>query len=282
MKFSKVTVVAGGLLLILQHLTNGQSGPASAGGMVHAFTREDSAYSRAIPEQTQRIEATIDQRLSAITNLVCHEQIARYARKGNSISQLDTLDVNVEVLNGTERYSRIRRKEKTFSDMREVPGTWSVGEMATLLSATRDAIGLGDIRVGQDELEHWGRSLLMMFKYPASSRRWYLRANSRVNWLPFEGRVWTSPLTGEILRVTWVANDLPADSGVAQVLWTVDFSPVNLSSLMVTVPQKALYQVTYKNRADHVDWNVTSFSEYRRYYSDSAIHFDGEDQSGEK
>jgi hypothetical protein len=278
MKFRTAIVSAGILLLCLQHAIHAQNQPGSnPPAFAKAFTRGPSAPSKGVHQlsaQAQRIEAALNQRLWALANVICHEQIARFARRGKTTNQLDTLDLNVEVLGGIEKYSRILLKQKQYPNMQKLPGTWSVGEMAALLSATRDAIDLGEVQVGEEEVSDLGRSSTMTFSYAAGAQRWYLRANSQIHWLPFEGRVWTSPETGEIRRISWLARDLPTETGVAQVLWTVDFSPVDLSSLVVTLPEKALFQITYKNGADRVDWNVTRFSEYRRYGSDTAIHFD--------
>jgi hypothetical protein len=278
MKFRTAIVSAGILLLCLQHAIHAQNQPESnTPAFGNAFTRGPSVPFKAahqLSDQAQRIESALDQRLAALANVICHEQIARYARRGKTTSQMDTLDVNVEVLGGIEKYSRILLKQKQYPNMQKLPGTWSMGEMATVLSATRDAINLGDAQIGQDEPSDLGRSSMMTFTYPAGSQRWYLRVNSQIHWLPFEGRVWTSSETGEILRISWLARDLPTGTGVAQVLWTVDFSPVNLSPVVVTLPAKAVFQITYRNSEDHVDWNVTQFSEYRRYASESAIHFD--------
>ena len=278
MKFRTAIVSAGILLLGLQHASHAQDKPeTNIPAMGNAFTRSPSAPSKAVHQlsaQAKRIEAALDQRLWALANVICHEQIARFARRGKATNQLDTLDVNVEVLDGIEKYSRILLKQKQYPNMQKLPGTWSVGEMATLLSATRDAIDLGEVQVGEEEVSDLGRSSTMTFSYAASAQRWYLRANSQIHWLPFEGRIWTSPDTGEIRRISWFARDLPTETGVAQVLWTVDFSPVDLSSLVVTLPEKALFQITYKNGEDKVDWNVTHFSQYRSYGSDNAVNFD--------
>lgn len=282
MKHRTATVFSCILLLSLQHAIEAQNQPEQNPPVAgNAFTRGGvsaiSAPSKAahmVSAQARRIESALDQRLKALTNVICHEEIARYARRGKTTSQVDTLDLNVEVLDGIEKYSGIRRKQKVYPNMQKLPGTWSVGEMATLLSATRDAINLGDAEVGMDELADFGKSSMVTFSYTAGSRRWYLKANSQVHWLPFEGRIWTSPETGEIRRISWLASDVPTESGVAQVLWTVDFSPVDLAPQVVTLPEKAVFQITYKNGADHVDWNVTHFSEYRRYGSETAIHFE--------
>lgn len=268
MRFQAASIIAGTLLLCL-HGIKAQS--------VSGFAASDNSFtrsSRLIPAQARRIESALDERLRTLANVICHEQIARYAKKGSTTSQIDSLDVNVEVLEGVEKYSDIRRREKMYTDMQELPGTWSVGEMATLLSSTRDAIEQGNVQVSQAEAPDLGSSSVVTFRYAAESRRWYIKANSRLHWLSFEGRVWCAPDSGEIRRISWVANDLPADSGAAEVLWTVDFSRVNLSPLVVSLPEKALFQVTYRAGADRVDWNVTRFSDYRRYGTETAIHFD--------
>jgi hypothetical protein len=227
----------------------------------------------------RRIEAGLDERLSALANILCHERIARYVQNGPATSFLDSLDTNVEIDNGVERYSGIRSKHKVFGDMASVPGSWSVGEMATVLRTTLDAIRQGTGQIGQDELAGAGPTVVMAFRYPASSLRWYLKVKSEIYWMAFEGRVWASPKTGEIRRISWHACDPPAESGVSDVLWTVDFSPMNIFSRTLTLPQQAVYQVTYPQVTypqgpNRIDRNVTNFSHYRRYGADSAIHFD--------
>jgi hypothetical protein len=224
--------------------------------------------------QNALMESALDRQLLAVGAVVCHETIARYSRNGNATTHLDTLETDVDVIDGTERYSTVQRKRKAFSGMHDVPGTWSVGEVATLLQISRDAVRLGIAQIGEEETAGLGRTLAMTFTYSGDARRWYLKVKSQLYWMPFEGRVWVSPETGEVLRISWHACDVPAESGVSEVLWTVDFKPVDVSSRPLTLPLEARYQVTYEHRADRIDWNVTHFSQYRRYGTDSSIHFD--------
>lgn len=276
MKSKTISICAGVLLLFcVQHSINAQnSAEYPAGGNSVSHAPAPALTTIFVSDQARRIEFAINQRLRTLANVVCHEQIARYAKRGNTTSQMDTLDVNVEVQEGVEKYSEIRRREKVYSGMEKLPGTWSVGEMATLLTATRDALAQGGVAVGQSEAPDLGHTSVISFSYPAESRRWYLKAHSQVHWLAFEGRVWASPETGEIRRISWLANNLPADSGATQVLWTVDFGPVDLTTAVVTLPEKALFEITYRDGRDRVDWNVTRFSEYKQFGSESAIHFD--------
>lgn len=230
--------------------------------------------------RAEQIEQAIDERIWALSNVTCHEETERYEVRGSATRETGILETNVEVLNGSEKYSAIRMNQKKFPDMHHVPGTWSVGEMVTLLQVTRDAIDAGQVQFADDETADLGKTVIMTFTYPAYSQRWYLKVKSQLHWMPFEGRVWESPETGEILRVTWRAASLPADIGVSEVTWTVDFKSVDISSLVMTLPTEARYQVTYRSGGNRIDRNVTHFSEYRRYGSDSAIRFE-DVQAGE-
>jgi hypothetical protein len=226
------------------------------------------------PERLTRMQSDLDQRLSALSNIICHEQITRYLRDGKVTRQLDLLETDVEVAKGVEKYSSIRRKNKLYSDIFKVPGTWSVGEVVTLVRTTRDALDLPSGLTETDDNSDLGPTRLTTFRYPASANRWYLKVKGEILWLPFEGHIWTNAETGEILRLSWRANQLPPESGVSEVLWTVDFKPVDLASMVLTLPQEAFYQVAYRNGENRADWNITRFSGYRRFAADSAIRFD--------
>ena len=262
MRIRTVTVLASTLLLGLQPLTIAQS---------HQDRPSDPDH---IPGQTDQVASVLDRQLTALANVVCHEQIERFAKKGTTTSQLDTLDTDVSVMNGMEKYSGIVKNGKTFQDLTHVKGTWSVGEVITLLRITRDAFKDGAIQVGQDDAAGLGRTNLMTFAYPASSQRWFLKVKSQLHWMSFEGKVWSSPETGEILRESWRASQLPPEAGVSEVVWTVDFKPVDIFARMLPLPREARFEVTYKPGENRTDWNVTRFSEYRRFGTDSAIHFD--------
>jgi hypothetical protein len=226
------------------------------------------------PLRLMKMQSDLDQRLTALSNIICHEQISRYSQNGKTTRQLDVLETDVAVANGVEKYSSIYRKNKLYSDIFRVPGTWSVGEVVTLVRTTRDALDLPSELTESSDNSDLGPTLLTTFGYPASANRWFLKVKAETLWLPFEGRIWTSVETGEILRVSWKATQLPLESGVSEVLWTVDFKPVDLASKILTLPQEAFYRVTYRNGDNRADWNITRFSGYRRFGADTSIHFD--------
>jgi hypothetical protein len=225
------------------------------------------------PTLFQKIESAIDGQLAALANVTCHERIARYARQGRATRETDTLEASVSVLGGVESYSHIWSNRQMFAAMSDVPGTWSAGEMVTLLRVTRDAVEEGAVRIGEQEPSSAGHPVLMTFSYPAGSHHWCVNVNSQKYWMSFAAQAWASSETGEILRVAWQASDPPAETGASGFFWSVDFTPVKLAAHVLTLPRLASFEVAYKSGQNRVDRNVTHFSEYRRFGSDSSIHF---------
>lgn len=252
----------------------------SSGVLAPAFANTDAGVaSESLPGASQTsgqiplIEAALDRRLSALPGFVCHEKIMRYVQKGAGNNLLGTLDRNVEIFKDVERYSEIRWNKKPVRDMDAVPGSWSVGEMTTVLKITQDALRAGGVRTGQQSLAGEGLTTAISFAFPASARRWFIRIDSTLRWMPFEGRAWASGQSGEILRTSWHAGGLPEDSGLSDVLWTIDFKATEVSSEVMMLPDHALYQVTYATGRNRIDRNLSRFSDYRRFGASSTVHF---------
>ncbi len=247
-KWMGMAISRGAVLLCLQHLS-AQSpaeirSPRPVPVIAQAFLVKVPAPAGVASTETARsrwIESAIDGQLSAVASVICHERTSRYTTKGKATRRMDTLDVNVSVLNGLERYSEIWSEGKTFRAMEDIPGTWSAGEIITLLSVIREALRAGTVRMEQDEQTGRRHPILMTFSDPASSRHWSINVDSQKYWMSFEAQVWVSPETGEILRVSWRASDPPAAAGVSEFLWTVDFSPVKLAAQVLTLPREASF-----------------------------------------
>ena len=245
------------------------SGPPWTPGMVGATLSA---------EHITRLQGQLDRRLLALSNVVCHEQISRFSRKHQKTSEVDTIESNVEVVDGVERYTDVTRGGKHYSDIVKIPGAWSAGEVISLLKVTRDALASPSVLSAYVDPSNPGE-MLVRFQFPASARRWYVKVGSRTEWMPFEGYVWVSPSSGDILRVSWKASLWPSVQDITEVLWTVDFKPIEVASAALTLPEQAYYQVTYQNGVSRVDWNVTRFLSYRRFGSDSEIRFDPVEKS---
>jgi hypothetical protein len=213
-----------------------------------------------LPEQ-------IDNQLAALGSLVIREDVDRYAGAGGRGRRIDTFETVVEVVDGIEHYSGITHNGRPFSAT-QISGTWSFGELATLLRTTREALVLPGTQIA------YGRA---DFYLPASSRRWFVSIDSRVYWLGISGEAILSAETGEISSIRWTSSELPAATGVDHIEWTVDFGPTEVGGRSWNLPEKSEYRVIHTGGNGSIprsEWNVTHFVPLGRYGSESAISFE--------
>jgi hypothetical protein len=222
-----------------------------------------------------KLQATLDEKIALLSSVVIHEKILRYSQAGNTVRRLDTLDTDVEVIDGTERYSEVRRNRVALAHTGDITGAWSFGEIVTLLRGTRDALDQHVLDTRSTITENGRPVVRMAFYYPAASHRWFVSVASRVYWLEFEGRIWISPQTGDVLRISWESTAAPpAAAGVASVLWTVDFRSVDVAGRICTLPDTGIYRVNHSVGDAWSEWNVTRFLGIGRYGSQVNVRFE--------
>jgi hypothetical protein len=222
-----------------------------------------------------QLQAALDEKIALLSSVVIHETIDRYAQAGKTVRQLDTLDTDVEVIDGTERYSGVRRNSIALASTGEIRGAWSFGEIVTLLRGARDALNQRVLDSRSTIVENGNPVVRMAFHYPSHSHRWFVRVDSRVYWLDFQGEIWISPATGDILRISWESTaGPPRATGVANILWTVDFRSAEIAGRICTLPDTGFYRVNHSVGDAWSEWNVTKFSGIGRYGSQVKVRFD--------
>jgi hypothetical protein len=222
-----------------------------------------------------KLQAALDEKIALLSSVAIHEKIVRYSQTGNTVRQLDTLDTDVDVIDGAERYSGVRRNSVALAHTSEIKGAWSFGEVVTLLRGARDALARQALDTRATIAENGSPVVRIAFYYPSSSHRWFVSVDSRVYWLDFQGKIWISPVTGDILRISWESTAAPPPaSGVASVVWTVDFHSAAVGGLICTMPETGIYRVNHSVGDAWSEWNVMNFSGIGRYGSQVKVVFD--------
>ncbi len=229
----------------------------------------------AVWEDPGKLQANIDEKIALLSRLVIHERISRYSQAGNLVRQLDTLDTDVEVIDGAERYSDVRRNNVALGRTGDITGAWSFGEVVTLLRGARDALNQRVLDSRATILESGNPIIKLEFFYPSDAHRWFVSVESQVYWLDFRGTIWISPVTGDIVRISWESMAAPPPAtGVASVAWTVDFRSQEIAGRLCTLPDTAIYRVNHSVGDAWSEWNVTKFSGIGRYGSQVQLRFD--------
>jgi hypothetical protein len=222
-----------------------------------------------------KLKAALDEKIALLSSVAIHEKIVRYSQAGKTVRQLDTLDTDVDVIDGAERYSEVRRNNVALAHTGEIKGAWSFGEVVTLLRGARDALTRESLDTRAALAEDGSPLIRIAFNYPSGSHRWFVSVDSRVYWLDFRGTIWISPVTGDILRISWESTAAPPPaSGVASVVWTVDFHSAAVGGLICTLPDTGVYRVNHSVGDAWSEWNVTKFSGIGRYGSQVKVVFE--------
>jgi hypothetical protein len=221
------------------------------------------------PAPGQDFVARLDRVLSSLTNIAMKEQISRFDSERGIPRKLDSFETEVSIAEDTEQYTLVRGAHRTYKHVSEIGGLWSFGELVTMLRTTRDILASAqDQSVSGD-----GPSEEIHFQSSADSRRWFVQANGRIYWLAFEGMIRISRESGEIERLTWIANENPAETGIGSILWDFNFHTVPVGNVICTMPSDSVYKVVRKGANRKPQWNVTTYSALGRYGATADVSY---------
>jgi hypothetical protein len=231
---------------------------------------------------------------SEAQNVICREEVRRFQSGRNGVERhLDDIQTQVTVENGAESYSSVLQNGRSRKRLPDVGGLWSEGEYLTFLGEARRVLSAPEYFTRKASQGYLGDSLATVLAYEmnANDTSWEFQVSSRHYTLPFQGEIWVSKETGEILRIRRTAK-MPdtqtqlvgvayrgsqseqqlASSGVAEIEWSVDFATVSIGGRTLSLPTKALYRVTYKDGQKR--WNTISFSGYQQFGAETVIRYD--------
>lgn len=219
----------------------------------------------------------IDRTLGDLATVTCREEVHRYQVTQKSSRADDVITMLVDDVNGIEKYSEIHklnfdgtpRGHKQYPAIPELGGSYSYGEFYSVLKKTSQA--LSSDTAASPALFDPGSGLLRI-PFRCVGECWVLQANSKLFWANIDGEVRADPGTSELREVSWLSSGLPLETGVESLELRISYAPTEIAGQIRVVPVHAFYRVRYLT-PDRVDWNMTEFSEYRRFGSESSLNF---------
>lgn len=221
-----------------------------------------------------RIIVSASQIYEDLVNFVCREDIERFkgATRNPAGHKLDVITSTVSYDRDAEHYTDIYQNNKPLNRIRGLSGAWSEGEYGTLLGETLKALKSKKIGSVSYSALDGAPAVAYCFDYSADDSPWEIDVSGHHYLLPFRGQVWASPATGQVLRVDRIAMDVPQQTGIAGVNWSVSFGTQIADQRPFWLPTKAVYSVSYLDGGRR-EWNLIAFSKYRRYGSDVVVRF---------
>jgi hypothetical protein len=247
---------------------------------VHVPAKLDTSVPLVLPtekpggELIARAELENELVYTDLKSFVCNEQIQRYkgTLDGDRVHQIDTVTSKVSFENGVERYSDIRQNNHQRAAMSSLPGAWSEGEFGTLLRQTRALLGTATATLKEQSDLDGTPAAEYAIQVSEADSPWNLVIASHNYSIPFETDVWISKTTGQILKIERVSSEMPPETGISELRWSVNLEPIQVDEKTWLLPRTGSYVVTYMN-LNRKEWNVMNFSGYRRYGAQTILHF---------
>jgi hypothetical protein len=190
---------------------------------------------------------------------------------------LDTLTVRLSYFEQHEDYKLILHNSATVTnqDVRSVGGSQSFGDFGSMLKEIFEPSSQARF-----EWDHWGTlrgQRVMEFAYRISQERsqYHLVVdNNRSIITAYHGIVAVDPNTHVVLRVSVIAENIPADFPVKSAEDILDYDYQEISGSTFLLPLKATVTA---NLGDYLSRNDKEFRIYRKYSADAVIKYDTEE-----
>lgn len=244
----------------------GESTPAKAPGELPAV---------APTEPLAQIRLANELLYSDLQSFVCNERIDRYkgALGGVEGRRIDTVLTRVSFENGVEHYTDIRQNNRSRAHIASISGAWSEGEFGTLLGQTQALLG-SQVVLSRAKTELNGAAtILYRFEVSEQDSPWDLEVEATHYHVPFRTDVWVSASSGQILKIERTSTAIPLETRISEVRWSVSLEMVDLNGKTWLLPSAGEYEVSYEE-SHRREWNLMSFSNYRRYGSEVALRFE--------
>jgi hypothetical protein len=213
---------------------------------------------------------------SLLKSFVCREEIERFKGdlRGSKSRSVDHVSTNLSFENGIEHYTDIRQNERSRSSLSDIAGAWSEGEFGTLLQQTERLLEVQPVSFVEFTQLAGKAAAIYRFTVMESESPWDLSVGTQHYRIPFTTDVWISSDSGEIVKISRKSLSIPEETRISEIDWNVTLRAVDLSGTTWLLPTEAGYSVSYAE-SKRREWNQMSFSNYRRYGSESSLKFNG-------
>jgi hypothetical protein len=234
------------------------------------------------PETKQReiIEAAREYALNytkSLPDFVCAQITERYRdpsgkeawRKG------DVIKTKLSYNGKQEKYDIVLINEQSVmgKTMESLGGTTSTGEFATMLRYIFEPISQAAFH--WNRLATWHGHVSFVFDYAVDREHssWGITdtGSKRTVTPGYKGIIYIDKTTGQILRFTAEAVDIPTDFPIQVAKETLTYDYADLSGTKFLLPSESEIRL---DRGRDMSKNVVKFTSYRKFSADAVISFD--------
>ena len=147
-------------------------------------------------------------------NFICDQDASRY--QGNNKVSFDLITALVRYEDGRESYENIKHNGQPAPEaLTQTPGLWSTGQFGSDLRSIFDPWNHALFTFAREDKK--GDRPIWVFTYRILKQNdplWRLHGNDEVLAPPYNGELWIDQKTGNLLRFTSVATDIPSSFAI--------------------------------------------------------------------
>ncbi|HEY4087897.1 MAG TPA: hypothetical protein VGM43_18280 [Bryobacteraceae bacterium] len=213
-----------------------------------------------------RLRDELDRRLGATANLLCHESMVRFKYGGGHVEE-DRVEADLRVVYSQEFYSNIRRARRLYQGLTDVPGSWAMGSLTTMVRATRALLSSQTASVRGRVMAGGEEQIGLEFMGSPRDRLWSLWVGGEWYPMAFAGTAWFSKETSELRQIEWKTTQTvqPARLHVTEIIWAVNFSTVMVAGELFPAPADSSYNVRYAAWTRREDMVRSTYSNFQRF-----------------
>ncbi len=221
-----------------------------------------------------RTKLKMEENLERLPNYTCVQTIERSRRQAPSrrFQLIDTLRLEVALVEGKEMFSWPGASEFREQDLREIVPTGAIGNGTFALHARSVFLGAWPKfqYAGEEELD--GR-LCIRFDYqvPLIGSGWRLKVGEAQAIVGYHGSFWADKQTLDVVRLDVHADDIPTHLMLQSVSEQMEYRRTRIGAGDFLLPWRAV--MTLVDLDGSVSRNETHFSDCRQYVGESFLSF---------
>lgn len=203
-------------------------------------------------------------------NFICDQDASRY--QGNNKVPFDLITALVRYEDGRESYENIKHNGRPAPEaLTQTPGLWSTGQFGSDLRSIFDPWNYALFTFAREDKK--GDRPIWVFTYRILKQNdplWRLHGNDEVLAPPYNGELWIDQKTGNLLRFTSVATDIPSPFAMSAAALEIDYSDVEFGDGSAFVLPSD-FTVTTAYRGEDSTRNVVRFANCHRFRARTQI-----------
>jgi hypothetical protein len=224
-----------------------------------------------------RIQHHVAEYVAGLPNYTCKETIHRYERprRVKEFQTIDTIKLEIAVLNGTERFAWPGSTAFDDKDLKEiVGGGYGALTKGDFVIHARNIFLRDQAIFGQPKAEKVGdrEAIRLNFEVPVTMSNFEVSADDQKAVVGYKGSVWADRDTLQLMRIDIEAKGIPRETHVRAAQSEINYATAHFGDMVVLLPSSAQHTLQHTSGVDMR--TRVEFSGCRQYAASTSLSFE--------